>query len=110
MTTIRLINYIEENARRLKDIGVDIQRTPINVGDRHHNKLGISFKVSLFGSEFSIGFFQETVDREDWKIAQTKLKSWCSKNRKKISSKAVYFLLENYQGILRNKKIKQILK
>lgn len=110
MTTIKLINYIEENARRLKEIGVDIQRIPINVGDRHHNKLGISFKVLLFESEFSIGFFQETFDREDWKIAQTKLKSWCSRDRKKVPSRVLHYLLENYQGISRNKKINQILK
>ena len=110
MTTIRLINYIEENARRLKEIGVDIQRIPINVGDRHHNKLGISFKVSLFDSEFSIGFFQETLDREDWKIAQTKLKSWCSRDRKKVGTKVLYKILENYQVLSRNKKIGEILK
>ena len=110
MTTIKLINYLEENARRLKEIGVDIQRIPINVGDRHHNKLGISFRVSLFESEFSIGFFQETFDREDWKIAKTKLKSWCSRDRKKVPSKVLHYLLENYQGISRNKKINQILK
>lgn len=110
MTTIKLINYIEENARRLKEIGVNIQRIPINVGDRHYNKLGISFKVSVFESEFSIGFFQETFDREDWKIAQTKLKSWCNRNRKKVGSKVLYNILENYQVLSRNKKISEILK
>ena len=109
MTTIKLINYIEENARRLKEIGVDIQRIPINVGDRHYNKLGISFRVSVFEYEFSIGFFQETFDREDWKIAQTKLKSWCSRNRKKVPSKVLHHLLENYQSISRNKKISDLL-
>jgi hypothetical protein len=110
MTTIKLINYIEENAPRLKDIGVDIQRIPINVGDRHYNKLGISFKVSIFESEFSIGFFHETFDREDWMVAQTKLKSWCSRDSKKVGSKVLYKILENYQLLSRNKKIVEILK
>lgn len=109
MTTIKLINYLEENARRLKEIGVEIQRIPINLGDRYHNKLGISFRISVFESNFSIGFYQETVDKESWQIAQTKLKSWCSKDRKKVSSKSLHFLLENYQSISRNKKINQIL-
>lgn len=109
MTTIKLMNYIEENARRLKEIGVNIQRIPINVGDRHYNKLGISFRVLLFKSEFSIGFFQETFDREDWMVAKTKLKTWCSRNQKKVSSKFLHNILENYQSISRNKKINQIL-
>lgn len=110
MTTIKLINYIEENARRLKEFGVEIQRIPINVGDRHHNKLGISFRISLFESEFSIGFFQETFDREDWMVAQTKLKSWCSRDRRKVASRVLYNILDNYQMLSRNKKISEILK
>lgn len=110
MTTIKLINYLESNAKRFREIGLDIQRIPINSGDRHHNKLGISFKLLIFDSEFSIGFFQETIDKEDWKMAQTKLKSWCNKDKKKTSSKSIFFLLENYQTILRNKKIDLILK
>ena len=109
MTTIKLINYIEQNICRLKEIGVDIQRIPINVGDRYYNKLGISFKFILFESEFSIGFLQETFDREDWKMAQTKLKSWCSRDRKKVPSKVLHYLLENYQVISRNKKINDLL-
>lgn len=110
MTVIKLINFIEENSRSLKEIGIDITRIPINEGDRYKNKLGISFAIKLFSNEYSIGFYQETMDKENWKSATVKLKSWCKKETERFSPKKLYFLVNNYQIILRNTKIKQLLK
>ncbi len=110
MTVIKLINFIEDNSRSLKEIGIDIARIPINEGDRYNNKLGISFTIKLFNNEYSIGFYQETVDKESWKAATVKLKSWCKRETERFSPKKLHFLINNYQIILRNTKIKQLLK
>jgi hypothetical protein len=110
MTIIRLISYLEDTSRTLREFGVDIKRIPINTGTRFHNKLGVSFNIKIFDQEYSVGFYQETIDKENWKFSETKLKSWCRKNSEKYSSRALHFLLENFKTISRNRKINQILK
>lgn len=110
MTTIKLINYLEEQSCLIQDQDIQIEKILINKGNRFHNKLGISFEIKMFGQEYSVGFYQETLDREEWDSAQTKFKSWCKKNSEKYSSKSLYYLLENFKIIRRNRKINQILK
>jgi hypothetical protein len=110
MTIIRLISYLEDTSRTLSEFGVNVERIPINTGTRFHNKLGVSFNIKIFNQEYSIGFYQETIDKENWKFSETKLKSWCKRNSEKYSSKSLYYLLENFKTISRNRKINQILK
>ncbi len=110
MTVIKLINYIEKNAQNLKDIGIQVKRHLINEGDRYNNKLGILFELEIFGKKYSIGFYQETTDRESWKSAVFKLKSWCKKEDKYFPSKKLLNLVETYKNRNRDEKINNILK
>jgi hypothetical protein len=91
MTNDKLWGYINKNLNKIKILEIEINKEEDNWGDEYHVEDSSEFTFILFSDEYKVGYY------------------WCLKNGKWIDPVDVYNILENYQQLNRDFKLKQIL-
>lgn len=109
ITNDKLWGYINKNIDRIKKLGIEITKEEDNWGDRYYSEDRSEFRLNLFGNEYRVGFSYVTEDADDWAQAESYHNDWCLKNDKYINPEEVYNLIENYEQLNREFKLKQIL-
>jgi hypothetical protein len=109
MTNDKLWGYINKNLNKIKILEIEINKEEDNWGDEYHAEDSSEFTFILFSDEYKVGYCYVTEDADDWAQAETYHNDWCLKNGKWIDPVDVYNILENYQQLNRDFKLKQIL-
>ena len=108
MTNDKLWGYINRNLNKIKSLGIEITKVEDNWGDEYHSEDSSEFIFRIFSDEYRIGYCYTTED-DDWVQAECYESKWCRKNDKHIKPEEVFNLIENFQQLNRDFKLKQIL-
>lgn len=109
MTNDKLWDYINKNLNKIKGLGIEIIKEEIQWGDRYHSESGSEFIFRIFSDEYKVGYCYTTEDDDDWAQAECYENNWCVKNGKWIKPEEVFNLIENFQQLNRDFKLKEIL-
>ena len=109
MTKDKLWGYINKNTDRIKNLGIEITKQEDNWGDRYHSEDTSEFIFKVFEDEYKVGYAYVTEDDDDWAQAETYHNDWCLKNGKYINPEEVFNLIENYEQLNRDFKLKQLI-
>lgn len=109
MTNDKLLDYINKNLNKIKGLGIEIIKEEIQWGDRYHSESGSEFIFRIFSDEYKVGYCYTTEDDDDWAQAECYENNWCVKNGKWIKPEEVFNLIENFQQLNRDFKLKEIL-
>ena len=109
MTNDKLWGYINRNLNKIKSLGIEITKVEDNWGDEYHSEDSSEFIFRIFSDEYRIGYCYTTEDDDDWAQAECYESKWCRKNDKHIKPEEVFNLIENFQQLNRDFKLKQIL-
>ncbi len=101
--------YISKNFDKIKSLGIEIIKEEIQWGDRYHSESGEEFIFRIFTDEYRVGYCYITEDDDDWAQAECYDNDWCRKNDRHIKPEEVFNLIENYQQLNREFKLKQVL-
>jgi hypothetical protein len=101
--------FYNEKSEEGKEIGIDIDFESFDWGDQYHNENGEFFKLSIFDSNYQLGYNYTTEDREDWAQAECHQSHWCTKDEKHIKCKELLELVQNFQQLNREYKLSRIL-
>ena len=105
----KLYGYLNKNFDKIKSLGIEIIKEDNNFGDEYHSENGEEFIFRIFSDEYKVGYCYTTEDDDDWGQAECYESKWCRKNDKYIKPEEVFNLIENYQQLNREIKLKQIL-
>ena len=109
MTNDKLWGYINRNLNKIKSLGIEITKVEDNWGDEYHSEDSSEFIFRIFGDEYKVGYCYTTEDADDWAQAECYENNWCVKNGKWIKPEEVFNLIENFQQLKRDFKLKEIL-
>ena len=108
-TNNEIYGYISKNFEKIKSLGIEIIKEEIQWGDRYHSESGSEFIFRIFSDEYRVGYCYTTEDGDDWAQAECYENNWCRKNEIYIKPEEVFNLIENYQQLNREFKLKQVL-
>lgn len=109
MTIDKLWGYINKNLNKIKDLGIEITKQEDNWGDDYHSEDTSEFIFRIFEHEYKVGYAYITEDDDDWAQAETYHNDWCLKNGQWINPEEVFNLIENYEQLNRDFKLKQLI-
>ena len=109
MNNNEIYGYINKNFNKIKSLGIEIIKEEIQWGDRYHSESGEEFIFRIFSDEYKVGYCYTTEDADDWAQAECYENNWCRKNDRHIKPEEVFNLIENYQQLNREFKLKQVL-
>lgn len=109
MTNDKLWGYLNKNLNKIKNLGIEITKEEDNWGDEYHSENSSEFIFRLFSDEYKVGYCYVTEDTDDWAQAECYESNWCLKNGKYINPKDVCDLIENYEQLNRDFKLKQLV-
>lgn len=109
MNNNEIYGYINKNFNKIKSLGIEIIKEEIQWGDRYHSESGEEFIFRIFSDEYKVGYCYTTEDADDWAQAECYESKWCRKNDKHIKPEEVFNLIENYQQLNREFKLKELL-
>lgn len=110
MNNDKLWGYINRNLNKIKSLGIEITKVEDNWGDEYHSESSSEFIFRIFGDEYKIGYSYVTEDGDDWAQAETYHSDWCVKNGKWINPVDIFNLIENYEQLNREFKLKKLIK
>jgi hypothetical protein len=106
-------NYYEmlrSKILELEKFGLRLNQSEFTRGDRFESETGTEFNFNLFGSNYRVLISSLLSDSDDWRIAQTRIRTYCIKNGKKFNISKLFSTIKNFKNIERSIKIKDILK
>jgi len=109
MTKDKIWGYINKNHKRIKNLGIEITKQEDNWGDRYHSEDSSEFIFRIFEDEYKVGYSYVTEDDDDWAQAECYHNDWCLKNGQWVNPEDVYRLLEDYEQLNRDYKLKQLV-
>lgn len=109
MNNDEIYGYINKNFDKIKCLGIEIIKEENNWCDEYNSENGEEFIFRIFGDEYKVGYCYVTEDADDWAQAECYESKWCRKNDKHIKPEEVFNLIENFQQLNRDFKLKQIL-